>query len=340
MRDWWEGGLPMRTPRDWVAPFMRFRMIDLWQSTPPSQLPPTLLHYFRSPKTGSSALLERLTAYHSGARRRPRRITDVHEFELPCSSTNTSRLHIHIHDHGSGCANNVCNASALVAGASAFTVLREPCERFQSVLNELTSRGDAKVTAQEMGSAFDTLSSLVDFVEQLLGSCAGRDSDCAVQAINRRVKGPSRIFLYPQALFVAIQRPAESLVCFDRDGLGLKLDRFLARQTGCTVGAAPRRDGRASTSQEGDASSWNFFTGMRQRNRRHNKSWHGYMSSRHRDPHPKPKGKAAGPTLWNNSLAIQPRTLSTCERIRRVYSQDAEMWMRHCAEGARGTRRT
>ena len=170
-----------------------------------------VVHYYRTPKTGSSALLERIVGV---ARRIPCVLgplcnPDVHTLELECtaqssSSTAVSLLRFVVHDHSNGCHHGVCNASANAAhddssaGAAArFTVLREPCERMQSVLDQVAILPRAP---SEMGARFRTNESdaFLAYLRALIAGCAPHDASCAVRAIDARVRGDSRVFLYPQ----------------------------------------------------------------------------------------------------------------------------------------------
>ena len=325
-----DGALALRTPRSWVDTFLHLDEL-LWHRKAPPLLPPTVIHYFRSPKTGSSALLERLIGYHSGVRRRPHRVEGVHEFELQCLSSTTSRLQIHVHDHGGGCRNDVCNASAFLGGNPSFTVLREPCDRFASVLDELVSRRDARLTAQEMGGVhFDSLTALVDFVEDLLSGCPSSDVACAVRKIDQRVMGPSRIFLYPQALYVAAQRTAESIVCYKSSSLGAELDIFLARQTGCRAGAEPV--GRMHTNR----TTWSVFADLRQRNVRGPPEARGRFWGPDRRPDPRALRPGSHLTRARSNPTAAAATEAalmahTCQRIRSLYARDTELWTASCS---------
>ena len=194
------------------------------------------IHYYRTPKTGSSALLQHLV---NAARPMPcdRGCSEgVHVFDRDCASR--TRVRVVVHDHVGGCQGDVCNGSA---SSPSFAVLREPCERFASVLDQVSL---LPMAPSEMGQSFavgrhNDTAGFVKFVAGLLDGCAGDDIGCAVRHFNAKIKGDTRIFLYPQAYFISAIQPAESIVCYDHDRLGERLDAFFNERTKCKAASKP-----------------------------------------------------------------------------------------------------
>jgi len=324
------GAVALTSPRPWMSPFLRWQLQSIRQHQ--SQSTP-VVHYFRSPKTGSSALLDQLhRSYSAGVRRRPQRVADVHEYELKCLSPSIASMRLHVHDHGGGCWGDVCNASSLRPGMTSFTVLREPCERFASVFDQLIFRRDSHLIAREMGGThvINNVNGLVAFIEDMLAHCSGLDAECAIHAINGRIHGPSRVFFYPQALFVAAQ--PGSVVCYDSRELGKRLDSFLARRTSCTVGESPAQarehlSHRLPASEWNRSATWKLFTGLRRRNVHSVQVWRGsgerLPGGAAADLAPAPSAKAA--------TSATDMTAQGCQRILRLYARDAKLWATHCS---------
>ena len=120
-----------------------------------------------------------------------------------------------------------------------------PCcasrERFASVLDQVSL---LPMAPSEMGQSFaggrhNDTAGFVKFAAGLLDGCAGDDVGCAVRHFNAKIKGDTRIFLYPQAYFINAIQPAESIVCYDHDRLGERLDAFFNERTKCKAASKP-----------------------------------------------------------------------------------------------------
>lgn len=259
-------------------------------------------------------------------------------------------MRVHVHDHGGGCHGDVCNASATIPGVSiSLAVLREPCERFTSLLHELEREPNV---ARDMGlrAVPSNSSALGAYVAHMTAGCAGDDVACVVQAIDRRVLGPARIFLYPQALFVASEHAAQSIVCYDSLQLGERLDAFMVQRAGCTM----------DTSQQ----SWRERLAMDVSTKR---DAHRDATGLKRDEdsvkrddqldaaghHPHGGGSAplsdfplsvarSAPVFAKlrrkNVRSVRgvigtPAAHALCRQVRALYQRDADLWAEHCARG-------
>jgi len=283
---------------------------SLWHADPTAKKlpppPPTmLLHYFRTPKTGSSAMLERLLSWETGAKAFTPVVEGVHEYQIGCSQGSVS-MKLLVHDHGGGCWDDVCRASALPSGVASLAVLREPCERFASLHDQLSRD---RLSAREMvgaprwvpGMAGHVVEALAAYLIETLAGCAGEDVACAVAAIDRRVKGPSRIFLYPQSLFIAPELANASILCHDHSQLGQRFDRFFSHQMRC------EGSGTSATQHYPGSKPRLQFHAMRKVNVGRN--WRRRM----------PKMDEA-----------------TCAHVRALYARDAQLWSSHCASPLSG----
>ena len=263
-----------------------------------SRTPVEDLHYYRTPKTGSSALLTRLKAT---ARPVPCNFgaactaeADTRIFERDCGA---SRLRVLIHDHTGGCKGDACNGSMQWPS---FAVLREPCERFVSVLDQISA---LPMAPRELGESFagrhNETAAFAALVTRLLDGCAGDDVGCAVRTLRGRVTGDTRVFLYPQAYFVAASHPRDAVVCYDASRLGERLDAYLARRTRCR----PDKGSRAAV----------FGGGLQKRNTRRHSA----------EPRSSP-GQERAAAAW-------------CQQVRtRLYVRDAQLWDEQCAKRGEG----
>ena len=275
------------------------------------------VHYYRIPKTGSSALLTRIketsrpVPCNFGVTCAPE--ADTRIFERDCG---TSRLRVLVHDHVGGCKGSACNGSMT---AHSFAVLREPCDRFVSVLDQISL---LPLAPHELGQSFagrwhNETAAFAAFVTRLLDGCAGDDVERAVRTLRKRVNGDTRVFLYPQAYFVATSRPHDAIVCYDAAQLGKRVDDYLARRTRCrpsTVAPA------TNTSKATDSSNVTaahmpgravFGSSLQKRN-----------VHRHVEP-------GSG-----SSVSVRSHFAGTawCRQVRtRLYVRDAQLWDEHCA---------
>ena len=153
-----------------------------------------------------------------------------------------------------------------------------------------------------MGQRFyaNDTATFVAFLTRLFSGCAEDDVACAVRAIDAQIQGVSRIFLYPQALFISEMDPGASIVCYSPSNLGEKLDSFLAHRLGCSL----EGDHRKAGGENGTAG----LGALRTRNARH--------------------GAGDGEP---------PQT--HCHAVRRLFARDAALWSAHCGASNHAHRR-
>lgn len=306
-----------------------------------SMAPLEVLHYYRTPKTGSSALLQHLVhaatpvPCHFGSSC----LDDTRTFEQGCGRGR--RLRLTIHDHTGGCKRNVCNGSA--AGASSFAVLRDPCERFESVLDQVSRLPTAP---RDMGVSFAGRHNATDafaaFVSQLLAGCDGDDVGCALRALDARVTGDTRIFLYPQAYFLPADHPEASIVCYDAAQLGERLNRFLAVHTRCASADSSGAEGAAAsttTTTSGAAASAADAGAPAPTNGSGTSTHHLGASAAvfgarlpQRNWRPHPSSEAGAATSAHEQRQQRTRESSAwCRTVHQIYARDARLWRQHCA---------
>ena len=177
------------------------------------------MHFTRVPKTGSSAL-ERVLS--SG--------------KYPCLTSKIKFL-----DHGDGCEHlGRCNGSCLSRATPNFMVLREPGQRFLSIVGHMQMSTPELVPSNKMdfgGVPWETsVRTLVDFLWRGFDCLNASDPHCLVRFINSQsaVLGRHRVILYPQSFFSNEQT---KVICFrdKKDDILPRLFRIFANTTSCPI---------------------------------------------------------------------------------------------------------
>jgi hypothetical protein len=204
--------------------------IDTMQAETESTLPFHLefrgepdLHYFRVPKSGSSAYYESLQA---------------------CAN----KSGLVYHRHGDGCASNLvgnissklrpydpsdphtrlCNASYVRTqspNAKFIAVIRDPCERFMSSYWHIARQKlpSEKALYRSFGPTglppWKSEAELVDWINETTKHCPRSGDDvqetrCMVEAISNNFKVTHRVILWPQAMFLEKQTMP---ICYHSD---------------------------------------------------------------------------------------------------------------------------
>jgi len=173
----------------------------------------SIVHYMRVPKTGSTSAMEIIRSLKN---------------ESSCFGEN-----IKVHNHVDGCQKlNVCNGSHIPPLDASIAVLREPCERFLSVVAHMQSRNNPKHPLNN-AARFRSLESVFNFLEA--SNCKGNpDPKCLVDFINLdKSLGGHRVILYPQSFF--INSATTDVVCSKEKAAGVMeaVRSTLVRSSGC-----------------------------------------------------------------------------------------------------------
>jgi len=177
------------------------------------------MHFTRVPKTGSSAL-ERVLS--SG--------------QYPCITGK-----VHFLDHGDGCEHlGRCNGSCLSRATRHFMVLREPCQRFLSMVGHMQMSTPELIPSDKMkfgGVPWEiSVRTLLDFLWRGIDCLNASDPHCLVRFINSQsaVLGRHRVILYPQSFF---SNEHTEVICFrdKKNDILPPLFRVFANTTGCPI---------------------------------------------------------------------------------------------------------
>ena len=210
---------------DFVVPSQATALV----SPPRTPAPPLLhapVHYFRVPKTGSSLIVEALLP------------------EMQCDTE------VVVHDHGDGCRDlSWCYGShAHWQRLKSFTVMREPCDRFVSVVDHMRAEAptflrDAqpllgfKNAQRERSSDNFTIELFLDWLGAARNQLSsgrgcprgGAGVLCTVRAVNAAYDRPERVVLWPQAFFTPPHAP---VLCFSHAHLANRVTNLVGNMVG------------------------------------------------------------------------------------------------------------
>jgi len=195
----------------------------------------SIVHYMRVPKTGSTSAMEIIRSLKN---------------ESSCFGEN-----IKVHNHVDGCQKlNVCNGSHIPPLDASIAVLREPCERFLSVVAEVVAHPRSKDPfkhavwwAGDWNAAYE---SVFNFLET--SNCtANSDPKCLVDFLNlekHQYLGKTLVILYPQSFF--INSATTDVVCSKGKAAGVveAVRNTLVRSSGCIL--------QINRDSENTTSSW------------------------------------------------------------------------------------
>ena len=150
-------------------------------------------HFFRIPRTGSSSAIRLIQ---------------------PC------KLALHDHNHCSFANGTWCIGDAW-RHVNSFAVLREPCDRFESMYTQLLPK---RRWLDRTGRALGSLSTFVDWANATLGpnACSSDSVSCPVQRSRSLTGTVHRVITWPQAYFISERT---RLGCFHKQHLWQRLLR-------------------------------------------------------------------------------------------------------------------
>jgi len=149
-------------------------------------------HFFRIPRTGSSSAIRLIQ---------------------PC------KLALHDHNH-CGFANGTWCIGDAWRHVDSFAVLREPCDRFESMYAQLSP----KAWLDPTGRALRSLAKFVDWANATLGpsACSSDSVGCPVEKSRSLTSTVHRVITWPQAYFISDRT---RLGCFHKQHLWQRLLR-------------------------------------------------------------------------------------------------------------------